>query len=65
MKQILTYHIKHKTLSNGWVVWDNIKDALEELKTHLMEGNSGDEIEVKIVWMSEEELKKLPEFRGY
>lgn len=58
------YEVKHKTL-HSHVCWDNFLGAVEELKTHLSEGDIGDVIEVSISEMSEEEYNNLKEFEGY
>ena len=59
------YGVHHKTLQSGICLWQNMEDALEEIKAHLEEGDTGDVIEIIITEMTEEDYNVLPEFEGY
>jgi hypothetical protein len=62
---IKLYGVKHKSLQSGMCLWMNIKDAIEEIKSHLEEGIPGDTVEVIITEMSKSDYDSLPEFEGY
>lgn len=55
------YFVKPKDLAG--CSFDDINDAIEELKTHLQEGV--DEVKIVRKEMTEEEYQDLPEFEGY
>jgi len=59
------YIIKHETLQGGMVVWDNLDDAIEEVRMHLTEGEIGDTMIVGVSEISDEDFNSLPEFEGY
>lgn len=59
------YGVKHKTLQSGMCLWQDAEGALEEIRSHLEQGETGDVIEVIITEMSEEDYNTLPEFEGY
>jgi len=59
------YGVKYKTLQSGLCLWQDAEDALEEIRSHLEQGETGDVIEVIITEMSEEDYNTLPEFEGY
>lgn len=63
--KIFVYKIKHKTLRNPTVCWSNMDSALEEIKSHLLDAEEGDKIEIEITKMDWDEFQKLPEFQGY
>lgn len=63
--KIFVYKIKHKTLQNPTVCWSNMDSALEEIKSHLLDAEEGDKIEIEITKMDWDEFQKLPEFQGY
>lgn len=49
----------------GACTFDNIEDALNEIRLHLEEMDDKMEVEVTIKEMTEEEFLNLPEFQGY
>lgn len=59
------YRLAHTKFPGNFVIWDNVDDMVEEVKMHLTEGTTGDEIFVSIIEMSEEEFAGLEEFKGY
>lgn len=59
------YRFAHSGFPGSFIVWDNIKDLVEEVKTNINEGQIGDEMYISIVEMSEEEFNSLKEFEGY
>lgn len=63
--KIFVYKIKHKTLQNPTVCWSNMDSALEEIKSHLLDAEEGDKIEIEITKMDWDEFQNLSEFQGY
>lgn len=63
--KIFVYKIKHKTSQSPAVCWSNMDSALEEIKSHLLDAEEGDKIEVEITKMDYDEFQKLPEFQGH
>lgn len=63
--KIFVYKIKHKTLQNPAVCWSNMDSALEEIKSHLLDAEEGDKIEIEITKMDWDEFQNLSEFQGY
>ena len=59
------YGIRNKSISNGMCLWKDLEDAIEEIRSHLSEGENGEVIEAIITEMSDEDYNKLPEFEGY
>lgn len=62
---IKVYELGHKRLGSR-IIYDNPKDALEEIKTHLEEGGEiGDYLHLAIYEMKKEHYENLSEFQGW
>lgn len=52
------------TYQGQWCIY-SVEDGLEEIKTFVNEGESGDEFNVFLIEMTKEDFEFLPEFTGW
>ena len=64
MMDIKVYEVAHKTLGSK-IIYDNPQEAIEEIKTHIKEGEVGDLLNILIYKMEKENYENLAEFQGW
>ena len=63
-EKIMVYEVAHKRLGSK-IIYNNPEDVIEEIKSHLEEGTSGDRLYVAVYEMEKKNYESLPEFSGW